>query len=182
MAAPSPRRALLNAEIGRDARSTCAARYPSASPHRLRPHQRVGNGIGNRLRAPVLASVGQCLGQPPHCLRPQHWVGDGLGNRVCPIARYKQALDEGASPAVVTAWITEAEHQRAEALVRRAAVPRQDDALASMTVDDIAALITELGDLADALQEADPEHKLDLYRSLRLKLIYSADTNGARRN
>ena len=89
---------------------------------------------------------------------------------------YKQALDEGASPAVVTAWITEAEHQRAEALVRRAAVPRQDDALASMTVDDIAALITELGDLADALQEADPEHKLDLYRSLRLKLIYSADT------
>jgi DNA invertase Pin-like site-specific DNA recombinase len=91
------------------------------------------------------------------------------------IARYKQALDEGASPAVVTAWITEAEQQRAEALARRAA-PRQQDTPVSMTAEDIAALITELGDIADALQEANPEQKLDLYRSLRLKLIYSAET------
>jgi len=40
------------------------------------------------------------------------------------IARYQQALDEGASPTVVMAWIAQAEHQRDAALAttRHAAV------------------------------------------------------------
>jgi len=91
------------------------------------------------------------------------------------IARYKQALDEGASPAVVTTWIAEAEHQRNAALASRPAA-RKDDAVDSMTFEDIASLIAELGDIAAALKEATPEHKLDLYRSLRLKLTYTAET------
>lgn len=45
-----------------------------------------------------------------------------------------------------------------------------------MTAEDIASLVTELGDVAAALQEAPPGHKLDLYRSLRLRLTYTAET------
>ena len=91
------------------------------------------------------------------------------------IFRYKQALDEGASPAVVAAWIAEAEQRRDTALADRPAA-REVDAADSMTAEDIASLAAELGDIATALDEAPPEHKLDLYRSLRLKLIYSAET------
>jgi hypothetical protein len=45
-----------------------------------------------------------------------------------------------------------------------------------MTAEDIASLVAELGDIAAALEEATPDHKLDLYRSLRLRLTYSAET------
>ncbi|MFF5219541.1 recombinase family protein [Micromonospora sp. NPDC000442] len=83
------------------------------------------------------------------------------------IARYRQALDEGASPAVVAGWIAEAEQQRDEALASRPAA-RESDAIDSMTA--------ELGNIAAALEEADPEDKLDLYRSLRLILTYCAET------
>uniref|UniRef100_UPI000E3D9417 recombinase family protein n=1 Tax=Allorhizocola rhizosphaerae TaxID=1872709 RepID=UPI000E3D9417 len=91
------------------------------------------------------------------------------------IARYKQALDEGASPAVVAEWIAEAEQQRYAALASRPAAPKVD-AVDTLTAEDIAALIAELGDIAAALNEAQPEQKLDLYRSLRLKLTYAAET------
>ncbi|QDY09542.1 hypothetical protein FJK98_22370 [Micromonospora sp. HM134] len=49
-----------------------------------------------------------------------------------------------------------------------------------MTVDDIASLVAELGDIAGALTEAEPEHKLDLYRLLRLKLTYNDETQTVR--
>ena len=95
------------------------------------------------------------------------------------IARYKQALDEGASPAVVAAWIAEAEQQRDAALASRPAA-REVDAVDSMTAEEIARLIAELGDIATALDEASPEHKLDLYHSLRLRLTYSPETQTVR--
>lgn len=52
----------------------------------------------------------------------------------------------------------------------------RNDGVASMSATDIAALVEELGDIAAALREAQPEHKLGLYRSLRLKLTYSGET------
>ncbi|HZO64488.1 MAG TPA: recombinase family protein, partial [Kribbellaceae bacterium] len=95
------------------------------------------------------------------------------------IARYKQALDEGASPAVVAAWIAEAEQQRDAALANRPAA-REVDAVDAMTAEEIASLVAELGDIATALDEAEPDHKLDLYRSLRLRLTYSPETQTVR--
>lgn len=96
------------------------------------------------------------------------------------IARYKQALDQGASAAVVTAWIAEAEQQRNTALASQPAPAHphasKDDTSRVMTAQDIAALLTELGDIATALAQATPEHKLDLYRALRLRLTYCAET------
>lgn len=91
------------------------------------------------------------------------------------IARYKEALEEGASPAVVAAWIAEAEQQRDEAL----AIPpvaQAVDTVGAMTVEQISSLVNELGDIAAALKEGAPELKLDLYRSLRLRLVYDDQT------
>jgi site-specific DNA recombinase len=79
----------------------------------------------------------------------------------------------------VAAWISEAEQQRDEALASRPAASK-DDAVDAMRAEDIAALVIELGDIAAALEEAEPENKLDLYRSLRLKLTYSAETQTVR--
>jgi site-specific DNA recombinase len=75
----------------------------------------------------------------------------------------------------VATWIAEAEQRRNEAMASHPA-PREVDAVDSMTAENIASLIAELGDIAAALEEATPEHKLDLYRSLRLKLTYTAET------
>ncbi|MCP2323336.1 hypothetical protein HDA40_001843 [Hamadaea flava] len=91
------------------------------------------------------------------------------------IARNRQALDEGASPAVVADWITEAEQQRDTALASPPAA-RESDTVGSMTAEDITSLIDGLGNIAAALEEAEPEDKLDLYRSMRLKLTYVAET------
>jgi hypothetical protein len=44
-----------------------------------------------------------------------------------------------------------------------------------MTAQHIASLLAELGDIAVALEQANPEHKLDLYRTLRLRLTYCAE-------
>jgi DNA invertase Pin-like site-specific DNA recombinase len=113
---------------------------------------------------------------PPAVPRQRH-DRDIAAEFATKIARYQQALDAGASPAVVTAWIAQAEQQRDQALARRP--PKRAtvaDTLDPMTADDITAIITKLGDIAAALAEAEPEHKLDLYRSLRLKLTYSPQT------
>jgi len=75
----------------------------------------------------------------------------------------------------VAAWTAEVEQQRNEATAA-SPVTRTVDAAGSMTAEDIACLVAELGDIATALGEATPEHKLDPYRSLRLKLAYSAET------
>jgi hypothetical protein len=55
----------------------------------------------------------------------QRAVGDITAEFDTKIARYKHALDEGASPTVVAAWIAEAEQQRDAAHSRRTVPPRQ---------------------------------------------------------
>ncbi|MEV0943977.1 hypothetical protein AB0I90_26835 [Micromonospora wenchangensis] len=75
----------------------------------------------------------------------------------------------------MTAWIAEAEQQRDQALAAHPPAARTQ-AVETMTVDDIASLVAELGDIAGALTEPEPEHKLDLYRLLRLKLTYNDET------
>jgi site-specific DNA recombinase len=78
----------------------------------------------------------------------------------------------------LAAWIAEAEQQRAAALANRPAehspAERNKDAIETMTAQDIAFLAAESGDIAAALADATPEHKLDLYRSLRLRAVAEA--------
>ena len=93
------------------------------------------------------------------------------------IARYRAALDAGADPSLVASWITEAQQQRDRAAARRSQQPPgQEQATAPPTADEIAAVLHRLGDLTTALAEAEPEHKMEVYRALGLRLTYEPET------
>jgi hypothetical protein len=85
------------------------------------------------------------------------------------LAQYRAALDAGASPATVAAWIAETEAERA----RHEMAIRQPTASARMNEDQIQAMIAELGDMAATLRDANPDDKSATYRELGLKLTYS---------
>ncbi|MFF4875381.1 hypothetical protein [Micromonospora sp. NPDC000668] len=94
------------------------------------------------------------------------------------LERYRAALDAGADPAVVTAWIaqTQAERARAEADVYANAgnSPRR------MSRAEIRSLVQALGDVAAVLRDADPADKAEVYRQLGLRLNYQPETQTVR--
>jgi len=84
------------------------------------------------------------------------------------LASYRAALDAGADPATVAAWITETEAERARYKAsRRPEAPRP-----TITRDDIAAHITKLADVLAVHRDADPDDKPDIYIQLGLRLTY----------
>ncbi|MFE0530435.1 recombinase family protein [Micromonospora parva] len=97
--------------------------------------------------------------------------------------RYRAALDAGADPAVVAGWIaeTQAERQRAEQS-HQAPAKEEPRIPALFSEDQIIAIVEELGDLVDALRDAEPEHKLEVYRSLGLHLTYDPEPQTVRAN
>jgi site-specific DNA recombinase len=99
------------------------------------------------------------------------------------LARYRAALEAGADPTVVADWIaeTQADRQRAEQH-RNAAAQATSDGSASLSDEQIIAIVEELGDMVTALRDADPEHKLEVYRSLGLRLTYTPETQTVRAN
>ncbi|AXH93432.1 MULTISPECIES: hypothetical protein [Micromonospora] len=82
------------------------------------------------------------------------------------LARYRAALDADADPGVVAGWIaeTQAEREHAE---RHQHTPAEEktNAPARYSEEQIIAVVEELGDLVAALRNAQPEHKLEVYRS-----------------
>ncbi|MGN9913557.1 hypothetical protein ACTMTJ_39080 [Phytohabitans sp. LJ34] len=98
------------------------------------------------------------------------------------LARYRVALDAGADPAVVAGWIaeTQAERQRAKERQPSATTTNIATDIGRLTEEKIVAILDELGDLVTALREAQPEHKLEVYRSLGLRLTYLAETQTVR--
>jgi site-specific DNA recombinase len=85
------------------------------------------------------------------------------------LAQYRAALDAGASPATVAAWIAETEAEKAgyqitlrppEAKHRR------------MSEAEIKAIVNRLGDLVRILASADPDDKSEIFRQLGLRLTY----------
>jgi hypothetical protein len=84
------------------------------------------------------------------------------------LAQYRAALDAGVSPATVAAWIAETEAERA----RHEITLRQATTCTSLTAAQIEQMVTELGDMAATLRDADPDDKSELYQQLGLKLTY----------
>jgi hypothetical protein len=92
------------------------------------------------------------------------------------IERYRAALDAGADPALIAGWITETQAERQRALARNNAIPQNPPEVSHLNAADIAAILDELGDLITALADAEPDHKLEVYRSLGLRLTYHPET------
>ena len=81
---------------------------------------------------------------------------------------YRAALDAGGDPAFVSRWITETTAERARLVARtRPATPR-----APMTGEQIASIVTALGDILAVLRAADPADKAEIYSQLGLRLTY----------
>jgi hypothetical protein len=81
------------------------------------------------------------------------------------IAQYRASLDAGRDPAVIGPWIAETQAQKvaARAEIRSATGQRR------MTRDEIAAIVTALGDLVQVIRNADPADKAHLYAQLVLQ-------------
>ena len=94
------------------------------------------------------------------------------------LARYRAALDAGADPAIVAGWIAETQTERQQAQQQQAqqAPPPAPGKINPPTEEQITAIIEELGDIITALRDAEPEHKLEVYRSLGLRLTYTPET------
>ncbi len=90
-----------------------------------------------------------------------------------PLERYRAALGAGADPAIVTAWITrvQADRARAQADATRAA-PAARTGPARMNADEIAALVDGIADAIAVLRQADPTDKAEVYRQLGVRLTY----------
>jgi DNA invertase Pin-like site-specific DNA recombinase len=97
------------------------------------------------------------------------------------LARYRAALEAGADPTVVTGWIaeTQAERQRAEQH-QNTPVEKTPPTADLPSEEQLIAIVEELGDIVSALRDAEPEHKLDVYRSLGLRLAYDPETQTVR--
>ncbi len=84
------------------------------------------------------------------------------------LAGYRAALDAGGDPATISRWITETTAERSRYTARaRPAAPQ-----ARMTRDQIAGVVTALGDILAVLRDADPADKAEIYTQLGLRLTY----------
>lgn len=80
----------------------------------------------------------------------------------------RAALEAGANPATVAAWIAETEAEKASfALLVRKPEPRQ-----RMTEQEIRDVVAKLADIARVLSQADPNDKSEIFGRLGLKLTY----------
>jgi hypothetical protein len=97
------------------------------------------------------------------------------------LARYRAALDAGADPAVVAGWTADTQTERQRALQQCAQPPRPaTDGIGHLTEEHIVTIVEELGNMITALRDADPEHKLEVYRNLGLHLTYIPQTQTVR--
>ena len=85
------------------------------------------------------------------------------------LVQYRAALDAGASPATVAAWIAETEAEKAhyQITLRPPEAKRR-----RMSEAEIKATMDKLGDLVRVLASADPNDKSEIFRQLGLRLTY----------
>jgi DNA invertase Pin-like site-specific DNA recombinase len=88
------------------------------------------------------------------------------------LAQYRKALDSGADPAVVSQWITQTQARKLAAGARLRAATGTRPAPARMTREQIAATVTTIRDLVQALRTAATEDKAEIYAGLNLQLTY----------
>lgn len=54
------------------------------------------------------------------------------------------------------------------------------DSIGRLNEEEIIAIVEELGDMVTALRDAEPEHKLEVYRNLGLRLTYDPERKRCR--
>ena len=92
------------------------------------------------------------------------------------LAKYRAALDADADPVVVAGWMAEvqAERLRAEREITLAQPAGQ------YTTEQIRELVAELGSITNALADADPKLKAQVYEDLGITVTYDPTRHVAR--
>ena len=93
------------------------------------------------------------------------------------LRQHRAALEARADPVLITSWVKETQARRtfAEARLTKPAERRR-----RMTQEEIANLVTELGGIMQALKDADPEDKAEIYSRLGVTLTYHPNESGSR--
>ena len=92
-----------------------------------------------------------------------------------PAGAVSAALDAGADPVAVAGRISETPAERDRALERLRVAQQSQQPVEQLSIDDIAMILDQPGDLVAALAEAEPEDKCEVYRNLGLRLTYRYD-------
>ena len=84
------------------------------------------------------------------------------------LSRFQATLRAGADPVLVASWINQTQARRAavEARLKKPARRRR------MTEEEIMALVAEIGAVMEALKDADPADKAQVYSRLGVTLMY----------
>ncbi|MDH2426429.1 hypothetical protein [Sphaerisporangium sp. TRM90804] len=86
------------------------------------------------------------------------------------LAGYRALVNAGTDPAVVVGWITETEARRKVEQSRlkeiSASTPKR------LSEQEIATIVSALGDLRRLLRSVDPHDKMQVYRQLGLRMTY----------
>ena len=93
------------------------------------------------------------------------------------LAQYRAALDGGADPATVTAWITESATEERSALAQLEDLTAQ--AMAPLSVLEALAVVDRLGGMPGLLLQADQSDRAALYAALGVSATYDPTTRSA---
>ena len=89
------------------------------------------------------------------------------------LTQYRAALDSGADPAVAGQWITQTQARKLAVGARLRAAAGTRPGPERMTKEQIAATVTAISDLMQALRDATTEDKTEIYAGLNLQLTYN---------
>jgi site-specific DNA recombinase len=88
------------------------------------------------------------------------------------LRQHRAALEAGADPVIITSWMKETQARRALAQAR---LSKKPETRRRMTDEEITSFVTEMGTVMQALNEADPADKAEVYGRLGLTLTYHPD-------
>src|SRR6266536_271994 len=100
-----------------------------------------------------------------------------IAARDAKIARYRAIADAGGDPATIADWMAEVTAQRDAALAKRATRRTEANKIVRLDHTDIERLVGTLDDVRQAIRDADPAIKGEVYRWLRMKLTYHPGQN-----
>jgi site-specific DNA recombinase len=90
------------------------------------------------------------------------------------LRQHRAALEAGADPVLVTSWMKETQGRRALAEARL----KKPAARWRMSEEEITGLVTEMGGIMRALEDADSADKAGIYQRLGLTLTFHPQESG----
>ncbi len=148
--------------------------------HQSRPRSPTSRGEKRRSQSAPAETARTIVDAAAHDPAHQSQVDQGqhsLADARRKLAQYRTALDGGADPATVTAWITEAADQERAARVELEYLAAQTPA--PLSADEALAVVDQLGGMPGLLQHADQDDRVALYAALGVSATYDPATKSA---